>query len=159
MATERVATSIVVEGIGPARRALERYGRDVAPAMREVAQQATARFTPALMAAMRSDGGQSALVASTVRPVRDRVPAIAVGGARKVTPSSGGRRKKKPAAGDVFFGAEFGGRRRPTTQQFRPHTGRTGYAFYPALRDVTDDLVRAYVDGLDRLALDWEQGH
>lgn len=151
---ERVRTAVEVVGLDAARHAFDRYGREVAPAMRDVAQEATARFTPALSAAMRADSGQSALVAVTVRPVRDRVPAIAVGGSRKVAGSSS--RRSKATAGDVFFGAEFGGRRRPTTQQFRQHRGRRGYAFYPALRHHTDDLIRAYLDGLDRLALEWE---
>ena len=51
----------------------------------------------------------------------DRVPALTAGGSRKVKSSTG-----KVTAGDVFFGYEFGGGARPTTQQFPPWLGTHG---------------------------------
>lgn len=49
----------------------------------------------------------------------------------------------------MALGAEFGGRGRPTTQQFQPHLGRTGYFVYPAIRENADEIESAYVDKLD----------
>lgn len=55
------------------------------------------------------------------------------------------------------MGAEFGGRGRPTTQQFAPWTGSdsgAGYFFYPAIRETRDQVTDAYADALDRLMRD-----
>ena len=50
--------------------------------------------------------------------------------------------------GDVFFGAEFGGRRRKTTQQFLRHRGRQGYFFWQAVRDNRSYIANAYEDAI-----------
>jgi hypothetical protein len=57
------------------------------------------------------------------------------------------------------LGAEFGGRGRRSTQQFRPHTGQTGYFLFPAVRAkrerVLDDYrsaVQALIDEIARQA-------
>jgi hypothetical protein len=84
------------------------------------------------------------LAAGSVRARRDRVPVIVAGGASK--------------AGQVFFGAEFGGQRRKTTQQFRPYRGTQGYWFYPALRAMTPKVLEEYGKALDRAAGRWGAG-
>jgi hypothetical protein len=48
-------------------------------------------------------------------------------------------------------GAEFGGQGRPTTQQFRPHLGRTGYFVYPSIRDNAEDAERRELEAIDGL--------
>lgn len=48
-------------------------------------------------------------------------------------------------------GAEFGGGRRPTTQQFKPWLGHTGYFVYPTIRRDRDDIDAAYREALDRI--------
>lgn len=42
------------------------------------------------------------------------------------------------------LGAEFGGQRRPTTRQFKPWLGRTGYALYPTIRDTRAETIDLY---------------
>lgn len=88
-----------------------------------------------------------------------RSDAYALGGvAAKVAPSV------KASAGYGFagvsfggsaypmaMGAAFGGQKRPTTQQFMPHLGRTGYFPYPAIRRDGEKIEEAYGDGLDDL--------
>jgi len=54
--------------------------------------------------------------------------------------------------GDVFFGAEFGGRRRKTTQQFLRHRGRQGYFFWQAVRDSRSFIAKEYVLAIDDIA-------
>lgn len=50
----------------------------------------------------------------------------------------------------TVLGAEFGGRGRPTTQQFQPHRGtENGYFLYPTLRASEDQTDEAYVEALD----------
>jgi hypothetical protein len=56
---------------------------------------------------------------------------------------------RKVTYGDVFFGAEFGGRGRKTTQQFLRHRGRQGYFFWQAVRDSRSFIVKEYVLAID----------
>lgn len=49
------------------------------------------------------------------------------------------------------LGAEFGGQRRPTTQQFVPWTGHTGRALYPTIRDTREEFLKLYADEIDEL--------
>ena len=51
---------------------------------------------------------------------------------------------RKVTYGDVFWGAEFGGRRRKTTQQFLRHRGRQGYFFWQAVRDNRSFIAKTY---------------
>jgi hypothetical protein len=155
MATEKVRMSVAIHGADTTARAFRQYGKEANGELRDAAVRAIAGITPALMAAMSADSAQLRLVAATVRPIRDRVPVLAVGGAKKAAPSKG-RKRKRPSSGDIFFGAEFGGGGRSTTRQFRPHRGTEGYAFYPTFRRHVGDVIDAYGDALDKLARDWE---
>jgi hypothetical protein len=58
---------------------------------------------------------------------------------------------RKVTYGDVFFGAEFGGRRRKTTQQFLRHRGRQGYFFWQAVRDSRSYIAKEYVASINRV--------
>lgn len=48
-------------------------------------------------------------------------------------------------------GAEFGGQGRPTTQQFQPHRGTTGYFVYPTIRRDSEAINTTYRESLDRV--------
>lgn len=48
-------------------------------------------------------------------------------------------------------GAEFGGGRRPTTQQFQPWLGHTGYFLFPTIRRESDAINTTYRAALDRV--------
>ncbi len=49
------------------------------------------------------------------------------------------------------MGAEFGGQRRPTTQQFRPWLGQTGYAIYPTIRRDNELITETWTAAVDKL--------
>ena len=152
--TEKVRVAVEVHGLTETTRAFRKYGKEANKEIRAASKRAVETVTPTLIAAMTSDSAQSRLVAGTVRAVSDRVPALAAGGAKRVKNSTGA----SVPSGDVFFGAEFGGGGRPTTQQFRPHRGTEGYAFYPAFRKNFSRIIDAYYDGLDRLERSWNAG-
>jgi hypothetical protein len=61
------------------------------------------------------------------------------------------KRKRKVTRGDVFFGAEFGGKRTPKTQQFMRHRGKAGYFFWPTVRKHKKDIAKEYLDAIDRV--------
>ena len=49
------------------------------------------------------------------------------------------------------MGAEFGGRGRPTTQQFLPWRGQEGYAIYPTIRRDDELITETWADAIDDL--------
>jgi hypothetical protein len=140
MATDRIP----IEGLNETLRAFKRYGPDAANELRTAAKAIAGEAATQIQAAGRSSDRQSAMAAGTVRARRDRVPVIVAGGSSR--------------AGQVFFGSEFGGRRRKTTQQFRPYRGTQGYWFYPALRAMTPKVLEEYGKALDRAAEKWGAG-
>lgn len=145
--------TVEVDGLKPALKAFSAYGRDAANELRDAAQREVNKVAPMLVAAMATDTAQAELVAQTITAKRDRVPVIRAAGGKVVGKSRKGTRR--PSAGDIFFGAEFGGQGRRTTQQFRRHRGTTGYAFYPELRRHIPGIIDAYKLELERLAHAW----
>ena len=96
---------------------------------------------------------QAAAVVDGLRARHDRIPTIKLDHKRGYVSKSRPNRKRKTKVtmGDVFFGAEFGGRRRPSTQQFLRHRGRSGYFFWHAVRENKDFIIREYFDAVDRV--------
>lgn len=96
----------------------------------------------------RSQGGVAALVAPSIRSGRDRVPVVRMGNSSKLPSDTRTRRGPRQTIGDVIWGAEFGGGARPTTQQFRPHLGNTGYFLWPTVRGDREFIEQAYGDAI-----------
>lgn len=121
----------------------------------------------------RSSGkSQAQVVVDGLRARRDRIPTIKLDHNRLYKSKSRSNRTRglgmigpglssqlKPGGirgfdrkvtyGDVFFGAEFGGRGRKTTQQFLRHRGRQGYFFWQAVRDSRSFIAKEYVQAID----------
>lgn len=93
-------------------------------------------------------GGVAVYVAPTIRSTRDRVPVVRMGGTNKLPSNTRNRLGGRQTVGDVAFGAEFGGRGRPTTQQFQPHRGTQGYFLWPTIRARSDDIQERYSEAL-----------
>ncbi len=108
-----------------------------------------------------SGRSQAQVVVNGLRARRDRIPTIKLDHNRLYPSKSRSNRKRtegkafgpgltrKVTYGDVFFGAEFGGRRRPTTQQFLRHRGRQGYFFWQAVRDNKSFIVEEYSNAIE----------
>lgn len=159
---------VKVEGLDETLRAFNKYGKDANRELRQAAGQHVDRVVEMLNTAAANAGKGAALSAGSVKRKSDRVPALTAGGSRKVKSSSRPATRSfktrptklsnKVTAGDIFFGYEFGGGARPTTQQFPPWLGRTGYWFWPLLRREMPALRRAYMKTLDELATKWAAG-
>jgi len=98
-----------------------------------------------------SGRSQAQAVVNGLRARHDRIPTIKLDSKRGYVSASRSNRKRKTKVtmGDVFFGAEFGGRRRPTTQQFLRHRGRQGYFFWQAVRDNKEKIAVEYMSAID----------
>lgn len=127
---------VKVEGLAELRKALKAVSAD-APKELTAASKEVATFVAADARGLAQGlGGVAARVAPTVK------------GSGTTT---GGAITLNGDAHPEALGAEFGGQGRPTTQQFRPHLGRTGYFVYPAIRQDADRIESTYVDLLDHL--------
>lgn len=121
-----------------------------------------------------SGHSQASMVVRGLRARRDRIPTIKLDhnkgfpsksrsnrtrGLGMVGPARFGAGESSPfkgfdrkvTYGDVFFGAEFGGRARRTTQQFLRHRGRQGYFFWQAVRDSNSYIAKEYVASIERV--------
>lgn len=103
----------------------------------------------------RQTRGVAKYVAPTLKARSDRIPKVAMGGTKRLP----GRRGEHQTVGDVMWGAEFGGQRRRTTQQFAPWRGNgedAGYFLWPTIRAEYDTVIERYgealKDAVDRAA-------
>lgn len=134
-------------GLNAALRALP---KEMSAELRDESQDIAAAIAGDAASRAMSLGGAARLVAPTIKARRDRVPVIAMGSSTRL------RKGPRQTVGDVIFGAEFGGKGRPTTQQFRPHLGTTGYFLWPTIRDrlpwAMDQWLGALEDGAIKAA-------
>lgn len=146
---------VQVEGWRETLRSLSRLGtdfnRELRTRSRQVAEDERVRLVGA---ASRDPSKLAKAVGASIRTKSDRVPTIQAGGAKRVR-VSGKSLRKSPKAGQVFYGAEFGGGKRPTTKQFRPHRGRRGYWLSPQLRKDEQRMLSAFAAVLDEMIEDY----
>lgn len=127
---------VSVEGLAELRRALKAVSA-AAPKELSAAGKDVARFVADDAQGKAAGlGGVAAKVAPSIR-------AAAAGGGGAI--SLGG------AAYPMAAGAEFGGQGRPTTQQFKPHLGRTGYFVYPSIRENSGRIEDEFRDAIHEL--------
>lgn len=145
-----VKIGVPVDGLRPMLDRIRALPKTAQNEVREAAQAIADDEAQRLRAAGSRAGGLAARVAPTIKSRRDRIPAIVGGGAKRVGDDGQGR------SGDLFFGAEFGGQGRRTTQQFKPHRGTDGYWFFNQLRDDQDRMMQRWMQVVDAIAREWE---
>ena len=143
-----LTVGVHIEGLTQTMAAFRRLPKEASDALRNRSLEIAEALAGKVAAAARTDSGQSALMAPTVKAVRDRIPAITAGGAKKVG------RNRKPAY-KILFGSEFGAMSLP---QFRPHLGQGSYWMFRTVAaneseisrtwlKAADDVVRAFGEG------------
>jgi len=105
---------------------------------------------------------QAAIVAATIRPARDRVPTVYIGGTR-------GRASGGANAGQLLFGNEFGGERnakgslssfpnggyRFPERSDREGRGNKGYWIFPSLKKMQPTIRKRWDDAVQRVLNNW----
>jgi len=105
---------------------------------------------------------QAAIVAATVRPARDRLPTVYIGGGK-------GRASGGANAGQLLFGNEFGGDRNTFGTlsafpnggfKFPPRTpregrGNAGYWIFPTLKAMQPEIRRRWFDAVNKVMDNW----
>lgn len=96
----------------------------------------------------------ASLVASGAMSAAQSLGGVAAHVAPSIKASAGIKSGSVSFGGDSFLmgaGAEFGGRGRPTTQQFSPWTGHTGRFVFPTIRRDRAEIDTTYREALDRI--------
>ncbi|HUF98856.1 MAG TPA: hypothetical protein VMM60_12075 [Ilumatobacter sp.] len=127
MATERFGGGgINVEGLAELRKALKELDAGFPKELRK-ANKSVADF-----------------VASDAKSAAYSIGSTAAHVAPSIKASAGQLSAGVALSGEAAAGAEFGGRGRPTTQQFQPHRGTQGYFVYPTIRRNMDRIETEY---------------
>lgn len=138
----RTYTFTQIAGLNRALRALP---KDASVELRDSSQVIADKVAAKAADRARLVGGVAVHVAPTIRSRRDRIPKVIMGGGSRL-PSGG-------VVGDVIWGAEFGGGRRPSTRQFDPWRGSgqgAGYFLWPTVRAEHDAILDEYGDAVIR---------
>lgn len=135
MPTDR-SHAVQIKGLADFQRELKALDTRLPRELKRAGDEAAGVIVPEAQRRARGLGSTAAHVVDSIKAAsQQRNAAIALGGPRF----------------PMALGAEFGGQRRPTTQQFTPWTGKTGRFFWPAIRDTKDESIEVYGDALDRL--------
>lgn len=148
MAKTSLTVRMSIHGVRETLQALRALPKEANDQIRDKSLELSKMLTGRLQSAARIDSAQSALMAPTIRPARDRVPTVQAGGMRKVG------RNRVPAY-KVLFGSEFGSN---NLKQYRPHQ-QGGYWFFvtvdneqgpiaKAWREAADEVVRSFSSGV-----------
>ena len=140
-----VDTTVQVVGIRPLLRALSDNDKELQKYVRDASGAIAGDLVTGATQAAHTPGQR--LAASGLRVKRDRIPVVRVG---TQMVRAGVR------ATDVFYGYEFGGGKRPTTQQFPAHRGRRGYFFYPTARARGKHYFDLWSDAVDTAFKAWD---
>jgi hypothetical protein len=136
-------TAVHVTGVRQLLKALSKIDKDLQAEVRDASQDiATDLVSGAKNAAATPLQNK---VAGGLKVKRDRVPVVSASGKVDGIPMR-----------DIFYGAEFGGGRRPTTQQFTPHQGRRGYFLYPTARARGRHYAALWADAVDQAFKAWD---
>lgn len=155
--------SIYIEGLDEFLRDVGRvdpqFNKELRKAAIDVAKILVSDTQSAAAQVTHNGTGRSAMFVEAAKGLRaksDRYPTISLSSSGFVSKSAPNRKRKtKVKRSDVFFGAEFGGGARRSTNQFNPYvaspTGRggRGYFFFPTVRKDADKIAAQYLDAID----------
>lgn len=127
------------EGLDELERDVARLADEVEDRALEVLASFTAAEVDTISAAAARSGRVARMAARSVQARKGGDGAELLAGGSGRLPTGTG------TYGDVFWGAEFGGGRRPSTRQF-PDYRAEGRWFFPTLEADTDDQLPGEVD-------------
>jgi hypothetical protein len=152
--------SVRIEGVRDTLAAFRKLPKDANTALRKASLTIAEAVATEARAGAVAEGAQAALLAPTVKAVRDRVPAVQAGGTKRVG------RKRAPAY-KLLFAAEFGMNRRSgwysdprfegsEGRQFKPHQGQKGLWFFPSVEAQQSRISREWNEAADEIIQSFE---
>ncbi|MEV6879109.1 hypothetical protein [Amycolatopsis sp. NPDC051128] len=163
MAKTTLVVTVRIDGVREILRAFSVLPKSAQKAIRDHSQALARKLAVKAVVDVSAHGGpQGPNLATTVKAVRDRVPAIQVGGTRKLG------RHLSPAWG-MLFGSLFGMNGRSgwfsaaryasaAGRQYRPHAGQQAYAFFPLVEAEAPTISREWHAAVDDVVREFSQG-
>lgn len=137
--------SVAITGVRETLQAIRQLGPDANKAIRDRSMELSQRMAGRLRSAAQAEGRQAARLAETVKPKRDRVPAVNIGGTKRIF-----RGRKDGTGREAFrglFGSEFGAR----GHGFKPHRGRNGYWVWPTILSEQPAIAQEWQKAADEV--------
>jgi len=142
MATKDLTVKVRIDGLRETIAALNRLPKEANAEIRATAQALAKDLAVAAAAAGRAEGRQAALVATTVKAGRDRVPVVTAGGTRRLG-------SNRAPAFKLLFGSEFGSN---FYKQFgKPHVGSGSYWFFRTVDEEQAEISAAWLKAADEI--------
>jgi hypothetical protein len=139
MAAKKI--TIGIAGINETLKAFRDLPKDASNELRAAALELSRTLAASAAASGTAEGSQAALVATTVKAARDRVPVVTAGGNKKLG------RNKKPAY-KLLFGSEFGS---DQYEQYKPHLGNGSYWFFQTVEDEQSEIAARWQQAADEV--------
>lgn len=162
MATSKsssIVLNVTIDGARETLLAFSKLPKDASDELRDAATSLSIGLALLVGAAGAARGGQAGRVASTVKPKRDRVPYIQVGGTKRV--ALGTKAGTKREAYRILFGSEFGATRgasRTGPNGFDQHAGRRGLWIFPTVEKHEGDINKAWGKAADETVKKFTHG-
>lgn len=149
MAKSGLVINIRAAGIPQTLKALKDIGKHAEAEIRVAALDLAKEMATAVKAAGMAEGSQAALVSTTVKATRDRVPVVQAGGAKKLGSN------RKPAF-KLLFGSEFGSN---AYKQFgKPHIGNGSYWFFKTVEEHAPEILDRWQEAADEIVRKYGEG-
>lgn len=142
-----------LEGATETLKAFKDLPKDASERLRQASLRLAELLASRVQAAGQAEGRQAALLVPTVKPRRDRIPSITVGGTARVGHPWPKRGKAK--AFELLFGSEFGAN---TGHGFKPHRGQQGYWIWPTVIASQEEIGREWLKAADEIVADFTDG-
>jgi hypothetical protein len=162
LAGKAITINVHLEGADETIRAFRRMPKQASDSLRQRSTELASTLARRIASAASADSAQSALMASTVKAQRDRVPAIVAGGTKRVG------RHRNPAFG-ILFGSEFGMGSRSgwyaaqkfnasMGRQFRPWTRKHSYWLFRTFEVHKQEIAKAWAKVVEDITRDFSGG-
>lgn len=151
MAKQRTGLTVQIRitGIRGTLTALSKLPKDAQNELRDAALELSKELARTAASRGRGEGRQAALVASTVKARRDRVPVIVAGGPTRLG------RNRKPAW-KLLFGSEFGSNY--YLQFGKPHIGSGSYWFFDTVEAEQETITARWLEAADNVIQRFDGG-
>ena len=149
-----IVVKVRISGAREMIAAFRVLGKEANGELRDANQKISEVLAGKIASAARGSDGQSALVAPTVKAMRDRLPTVQAGGRRRAGRQSRRSKGQKPTtASDLLFGSNFGA---TMLKQFRAHTGGgDDYWFFRTVEANEATMAEEWTDAADRVLKRW----
>lgn len=163
MAKKSVTVTVHIDGLRTTLAAFRDLPKDASARLREASLKLAEKLAVAARAeGMADEDPRSPLLATTVKAVKDRVPAVQAGGSTRLG------RHRAPAYA-MLFGSMFGMNKRSgwyaasryrsaDGHQYREHRGTEAYWFFPVVERKSDEIGREWNQAAQDIARDFGRG-